>query len=62
MSTDQDLTRTEAILAGSGLDRIAIFWKLVEQDWIRFRKFLFFLFHFFNHIKNFSCNPILQIF
>jgi len=30
------------ILAGSRLDRTAIFWKLADQDWIGLRKFLLF--------------------
>jgi len=33
----------KAVLAGSGLDRMAIFWKLADQDWIGLRKFLLYL-------------------
>jgi len=32
----------KTILAGSGLDRTANFWKLANQDWIGLRKFLLF--------------------
>jgi len=43
VSSDGNRDRTgsglKAILAGSGLDRTAIFLKLADQDWIRLRNF-----------------------
>jgi len=39
---DEHGSGLKAILAGSGLDRTAIFSKLVDQDWIGLRKFLLF--------------------
>jgi len=39
---DQTGSGLTPILAGSGLDRTAIFWKLAEQAWIGLINFLFF--------------------
>ena len=46
--TGSDWIRTEAN-----------FWP--DQDWIRLTKFFLYLCDYFEHIKNFSCDPILQI-
>ena len=59
---------------GSGLDQdwsqfwpdqdwigFQFFWKLADQDWIGLRKFLLFRCDYSEHIKNVSCDPILQI-
>jgi len=40
---------------------LQFFWKLADQDWIGLRKFLMFLCDYSEHIKTFSCDPILQI-
>jgi len=40
--TESDWTGLKPILAGSALDRSAIFFKLADQDWITLRKFLWF--------------------
>jgi len=58
MSTDQDWIGLKPFLAGSGLDRTAIFMKILDQDWIGLRKFLMFLCDYSKHIKTFSCYPI----
>jgi len=60
--TGSDWSGLKPILAGSGLDRTTIFWKLADQDWIGLRKFLLSWSVYSNHIKNFSCNVILQIY
>jgi len=48
-------------MAGSGLDRTVIFFKLADQDWIGLRKFLLFWCDYSENIQNFSCDPISQV-
>ena len=40
---------------------LQFFWKLVEQDWIGLTNFFLYLCDYSEHIKNFSCDLILQI-
>ena len=58
---DEHGSRLKTILAGSGLDRTAIFLKIRGQDWVGLRKFLMLLCDYSEHIYTFSCDLILRI-
>ena len=49
------------ILAGTGLDRTAIFSKIGGSGLNRTEKFFLFLCDYSENIKNFSCDPITQV-
>jgi len=58
MSTDQDWSK---FWPDQGWIGLQFFWKLADQDWIGLRNFLLFQCDYSEHIKNFSCDSILQI-
>ena len=58
---DEHGSGLKPILAGSGLDRTAIFLKIGGSRLDRTEKQFVFQCDYFERIKNFSCDPILQI-
>ena len=63
MSTDQDLIGLDQDWSQFWPDWIGLqfFWKLADEDWVGLRNILLFRCDYSEHIKNFSCDPILQI-
>jgi len=60
-SSDEHGSGLKPVLAGSGLDRTAIFSKIGGSglDWTR--NFFLFLCDYSENIENFSCDPITQV-
>jgi len=65
MSTDQDWIGLDQDWSQFWPDqdwtRLQFFWNLADQGWIELTKFFLYLCDYCEHIKNFSCDPILQI-